>query len=65
MINGSWYIWININTEKKPKGSMGQRYTYDTRWEKNIMVIIHIYGARAILLIFFVCQDTESESQEM
>ena len=29
------------------------------------MIIIHIYGARAILLIFCDHQGTESKSQEM
>ena len=28
------------------------------------MVILHIYGARAIFLLFFDDQDTESESWE-
>ena len=36
---------------------MGQWYPYHTAWEKNIVEIIHVYGARA-------CdhQDTEPES---
>ena len=29
-------------------------------WEK-IVVIIDIFGARAIFLLLFVCQDTESD----
>ena len=29
------------------------------------MEILHIYGARVIILRFFNHQDTESESQEM
>ena len=31
---------------------MGQRYTYSTIWEKNDVVIIHIYGDIAIFLLF-------------
>ena len=31
----------------------------------NIVVILHINGARAIFLLFFDHQDTESESREM
>ena len=34
------------------KDYMGQRYPYYTIWEKNTVVIIHIYGARAIFLLF-------------
>ena len=44
---------------------MGQQYPYPTRWVKNVLVVIHIYGARAILLLFCNHQDTESESQAM
>ena len=39
---------------------MGQFCIYSTKWEKNV-VIIHIYGARAIFLLFYEDQDTESE----
>ena len=28
-----------IFTQKNIKGSMGQQYTYSTRWEKNIVVV--------------------------
>ena len=40
---------------------MGQWYTYSTKWEKYIVEILHIYGARAIFLLFYDDQDTESE----
>ena len=40
-----------IFTHKNIKGYMGQRYTYYTIWENNIVEIIHIYGARAIFLL--------------
>ena len=40
---------------------MGQLYQYYTRWVKKIVVVIHIYGAIAIFLIFFDHQDTESD----
>ena len=44
---------------------MGQGYPFPTRWVKNFLVVIHIYGARSILLIFCNHQDTEYESQAM
>ena len=47
------------------KGPMGQRYPYFTRWEKHIVVIIYIYWALAIFLLFYDHLDTESESCEM
>ena len=40
---------------------MGQRYPYSAIWTKNTVVTIHIYGGRAIFLLFFDHQDTESE----
>ena len=42
---------------------MGQGYPYPTRWVGKIMIILHIYGAKANFLIF--CDDTESESREI
>ena len=53
------YAPINI------KGSMGQLYPYFTRWEKNIVTIIHIYRAGAFFFLFYDNQDTESEPQNM
>ena len=32
---------------------------------ENVLVMLHIYGAIAIFIIFYYHQDTESESQEM
>ena len=46
------------------KGYMGQKYLYSTIREKNIVVLIHIYGARSIFLLFCDHQDTESESRK-
>ena len=40
---------------------MSQLYKYSTRWEKNIVAVIYIYGARAIFLLFYDKQDTEYE----
>ena len=40
---------------------MRQLYPYSTRWEQNIVAILHIYGARALFVIFCDYQDTESE----
>ena len=44
---------------------MGQQYPYSKIWVKNIVVILHNYGARGILLIFCDLPDTESESCEI
>ena len=50
---------------KKNIGSMGQRYPYPTICDTNVEPIIHIYGARAIFLIFIDNQDTKYESQDI
>ena len=44
---------------------MGKLYPYSTKWKKNIVVILHIYGAIAIFILFCDRQDTESESCEI
>ena len=44
---------------------MRQKYPYSKRWEENIVVVLHICGARANILQFFDHQDTESESCEI
>ena len=49
-----------IFTHNGIKGSMGKLFSYSTRWEKNTVATIHIYGARAIFLLFCDHQDTES-----
>ena len=49
-----------ITTRKNIKGSMGQRYQFSTRWEQNIVATIHIYRAKAIFLLIYDNQDTES-----
>ena len=51
-----------ISTQKKTKVPMEKYYPYSTRWKKIILVIIHIYGAIAIFILFCVQQDTEYES---
>ena len=50
-----------ILTQKNIKGSMGQQYPYSTIREKTIVIILNIYGDRAILLLFCVHHDTTSE----
>ena len=47
------------------KGAIGQLYSYYTRWVSTIVVILHIYGPRAIFILFCNYQDTEFESGEM
>ena len=40
---------------------MGKWYSHSTKWEKGNVVIIHIYGARAIFILFNDDQDNEKE----
>ena len=40
---------------------MGKRYIHSTKWEKNVVVILHIYGDRAISLLCCDHQGTESK----
>ena len=44
---------------------VGEKYPYFTRWEKNIAVILHIYGARDIVLLFCVFKYTAPESYKI
>ena len=44
---------------------MVQQYPYSTRWEQNIVKIIHINGSRAIFLLFCNHHENEYEPQEM
>ena len=44
---------------------MGKRYSYHTIWKKNIIEIIHIYGARYSSILICDHQDTESELCEI
>ena len=44
---------------------MGQWYPYSTIWEKNIVGILHIYGARPIFLLVCDHQGTEDEAREI
>ena len=53
-----------ILTHKNIKASMGQQYIYHTIWEK-IVAILHIYGARAVFLLFGDHQDIGSVSCEL
>ena len=55
----------NVGVQSFPIGPIwpiGQLYPYSTIWEKNVVVILHIYGEIAIFLLFCDHQDTESES---
>ena len=40
---------------------MQEKYPYATRQVKIVMVILHLYGARSIFLLFSYDQDTECE----
>ena len=61
-VKKKWAYLNQYKTIKYIKGSMGQPYTYSTRWVKNIVIVIHIYGALTIFLLFCDQQDTGSES---
>ena len=61
MWNTNEHFSTNIYPLKYIKGSMGQWYPYSKKWERINVVIIHIYGDRATLLLFYDDQDTASE----
>ena len=52
MVNRNENFSTNIHLLKHFKGNMGQLYPYSTKWEKNIVGILHIYVTRAIYLLF-------------
>ena len=56
-------IFVAVPTliQKNIKASTRQRYMYSKIWAKNIVVLIFIYEANALFLLFCNIQDTESE----
>ena len=58
------HISTNIHLYKDIRVYIEEIYIYSRRWEKNTVVIIHIYGALSMFLHFWDQQDTESESWE-
>ena len=54
-----------MSSQKNSKYSVGKLYSYSTKWEKNIVETLHIYGASAFSVLFCDNQDTESESCEI
>ena len=44
---------------------MGKLYPNSTRWKKNIVVFLHLFGARSNLSLFYDHRDNESDSQEI
>ena len=65
MGNTNEHILTNIHQLKYIKGYILLLYPYVTEWEKGSTEIIHIFGARAIFLLFYDNQDTENEYQEI
>ena len=61
--NEKWKLayLIKYSSRKNTKGPMGQQYPSSTIWEREVVVILNIYGARSIFLIFCDLQDTEYE----
>ena len=52
-------VALTIFNQKYIKGSIGKRYPNPGKAEENIVVILHIYGARAIFLLYYYHQDTK------
>ena len=64
MRNINWYIWSNFSPLIYQK-LYGTMISILYNIGENIVAIFRIYGSRAIFLLFYNHQDTESESQEM
>ena len=58
------YILSNIHTKTNIKWSVVQLYTFSAILEENTVVVLHIYGARANVLLLFH-YDIESEWQKI
>ena len=58
MWNRNEHILTNIHRLKCTKGFIVQWYSYSNMGGK-IIAVIHIYGARAMILLFCDCQITE------
>ena len=58
-------VALPIFTHRYMKKSMGKWWQYPTRRGGNIVPILHIYGARAIILFFYDNQGTDYKSQEI
>ena len=54
-----------IFTQKNTKATMEHKDLHSTIGDKNIVVTLNIYGARAIFLLFCDHQDTEYELCEI
>ena len=61
MLNTNEHISSYIRPYKYIKGFIGKLYSYSTKCEKNTVVSIHIYGARAIFMLFWYHQDIKSD----
>ena len=61
MGNTNYHIPTNIHQSESAKGYISKWYAYSTKKRENTVVTLHIYGARAIFLLFNDDQDTESE----
>ena len=44
----------SIFAQENIKGLMRKIYIYPTRWKKNVVLIIHIYGVKAIFSYFMI-----------
>ena len=48
------WIYLNKCPPRKISKSMGKWYLYSIKWSKTVVVILHIYGAFAILFYFVI-----------
>ena len=60
MINGNWCRWTNNDTEKN-QNIYGTTISILYKMGENVVVILHIYGAIAIFLLFCDDHDTKLE----
>ena len=65
MWNGNAHFSSNINAKIYNKDSMGQWFAYCKKWDKNILMVSHIYGDIAIFPLFYDDQDTLSTECEI
>ena len=54
--------YLNQYLLKKNKGSLWPGYQYSTIWEEIIVIIIHNYGAKAILYSFVIIKTPNMSS---
>ena len=64
MRNAHLSNWDNIHLVNNTKVSMGQQYPSFTLWEEIFVKNIHIYGARAIFLLFSITKTPNKNNKK-